>query len=192
MTLINANTKACIQNFASPCINKAFGLGYEWDTASGSGYDWDAVDKEELPYCHIHGYTPRVHRLDQGRNRADTGRDHDRDRDRDQDRGANRGRREPDLRCDFGIRDCGRARPGARGPQGRALRPDQCRRPFLPGVICTACKRTGHKATNCDMLAILLFVDRHKDWLLENAKSSIEEEWIARWKDDVGQPTRTP
>jgi len=119
-TLINANTKARVQDFVSPRINKAFGSGYEWDTASGSGYDWDAVDKEELPYCHVQGYTPRVHRLDQGRDRADTGRDRDRDRDRDRYPGANRGHREPDLRRDFGTRDCGRARPGACGPQGAA------------------------------------------------------------------------
>ena len=59
---------------------------------------------EELPYSHVQGYTPRVRRLDQGRDRAeagrdhgrldqgrdkaDAGRDHDRYRDRDHDRGA--------------------------------------------------------------------------------------------------------
>ncbi len=36
------------------------------------------------------------------------------------------------------------------------------------------------------MLTIALFVDHHKDRLSENVKSSIEEEWIARWKDIVG------
>jgi hypothetical protein len=42
------------------------------------------------------------------------------------------------------------------------------------------------------MLAIALFMNRHKDRLLENEKSSIEKKWIARWKDNVGQPTCTP
>ena len=42
------------------------------------------------------------------------------------------------------------------------------------------------------MLAITFFVDRHKDRLLDAEKSSIEEKWISRWKDNVGQPTRTP
>ncbi len=42
------------------------------------------------------------------------------------------------------------------------------------------------------MLAIALFVDCHKDWLLEKEKSSIEEKWISCWKDNVGQPTPTP
>ena len=42
------------------------------------------------------------------------------------------------------------------------------------------------------MVAIALFVDRHKDWLSDTEKSSIEEKWIACWKDTVGQPTCTP
>ncbi len=42
------------------------------------------------------------------------------------------------------------------------------------------------------MLAIALFVDRHKQQLSENEKSAIEETWIARWKDKVRQPTRMP
>jgi hypothetical protein len=42
------------------------------------------------------------------------------------------------------------------------------------------------------MLAIALFVERHKTQLSESKKSKIEEAWILRWKDKVGQPTRTP
>jgi hypothetical protein len=59
-------------------------------------------------------------------------------------------------------------------------------------VICAACKWRGHPASSCDLLAIALFVDRHKQQLSENEKSAIEETWIARWKDKVGQPTRMP
>jgi hypothetical protein len=196
-TLINTNAKARVRDFASPRVNRALGSGSDWDMAFGSTYDWDAVDDEELPFCHVQGYTPRVHRLDQGRDRADR----DGHRDRDRDRGPTRSRREHDQRRDFGSRDRGTPRPGARGPfggrngdatQGRSLRPDQRRRPFLPGVICAACKRTGHEATRCDMLAIALFVDRHKERLSETEKSDIEATWLARWKDKVGQPTRTP
>jgi hypothetical protein len=42
------------------------------------------------------------------------------------------------------------------------------------------------------MLTIALFVDRHKQQLLENEKLAIKETWLARWKDKVGQPTCTP
>ena len=207
-TLINTNAKARVRDFASLCINRAIISSSDGASAYGLDQDGEAVDVEELPYCHVQGYTPRVCRLDQGRDRADNGRDRghldqgrdradagrdgDRFRDRDQDRGAYRGRRDQDTCRDFVPSVRGPPRPGAQGPQGRALRPDQRRRPFLPGVNCAACKRTGHEASNCDMLAITFFVDRHKDRLLDAEKSSIEEKWISRWKDNVGQPTRTP
>ncbi len=174
-TPINTNAKASVRDFASPRINKALGSSYDWDSDFSSGQDEDVVEAEELPYCHVQGYTPRVRRLDQGRDRADAGGDRDRYNDRDQDRGAPRGHCEQDPCHDFVTRDRGPPCPGAQGPQGRALRPDQRRRPFLPGVICAACKRTGHEASNCDMLAITLFVDRHKDQLSDAEKSSIEE-----------------
>jgi hypothetical protein len=42
------------------------------------------------------------------------------------------------------------------------------------------------------MLAIALFVERHKNQLSDSEKSSIEDKCVARWKDKIGQPTRTP
>ena len=75
---------------------------------------------------------------------------------------------------------------------GRSFRPNRQCCPYLPDVICAACKWRGHPASSCDMLAIALFVDHHKQQLLEQEKSTIEETWIARWKDKVGQPTRMP
>ena len=69
--------------------------------------------------------------------------------------------------------------------QGCSLCPDLRHCPFLPNVICAACKRTGHGATSCDMLAIALFVERHKDQMSEAEKSS-------HWRDKLGQPNRTP
>jgi hypothetical protein len=42
------------------------------------------------------------------------------------------------------------------------------------------------------MLAIALFVDRHKKQLSDSERSAIEETWLARWKEKIGQPTRMP
>jgi hypothetical protein len=44
----------------------------------------------------------------------------------------------------------------------------------------------------CNMLAIALFAERHKDQMSEAKKSSIEEKWTARWRDKLGQPNWTP
>jgi hypothetical protein len=133
---------------------------------------WDLVDDDELPFCHIQGYEPRVLRLDQGRDRG-------------------RGR-------EFDERTPGWSRNGDRSNQpsdtvpGQPVRPDQRRRPFLPGVLCASCKRTGHEASSCDMLAIAIFVEKHRNSLSDSEKSAIEDKWISRWKDKIGQPTRTP
>ncbi len=70
------------------------------------------------------------------------GRGFDRDR-------AGRGRRDFD-------------RDGRRpSPRDRSIHPDLHRRSFLPGVQCEACKRIGHEASSCDMLAIALFLDKY-------------------------------
>ena len=42
------------------------------------------------------------------------------------------------------------------------------------------------------MLAIALSVEHHKKQLSESEKLAIKENWIARWKDKVGQPAHTP
>ena len=171
------------------------------ERVDGAYTDLDLYDEVEHPYCHIQGYTPRVLRLEQGRDWKAPG--------RDRVRGFNRGRRNPVSPGSSGSRDgdlphfrpgdrnsYGRRgddnRPGNDNPQGRSIHPDRRRWPYLPDVICAACKRRGHPASSCDMLAIALFVDRHKQQLSEQERSAIEETWLARWKDKVGQPTRMP
>ena len=43
------------------------------------------------------------------------------------------------------------------------------------------------------MLAVALFVDRYtKASLTESERSDIENRWLTRWKERLGQPTRTP
>jgi hypothetical protein len=76
-------------------------------------------------------------------------------------------------------------------PRGRFTRPDQCRRSFLPNVQCEACKRIGHKAINCNMLALALFIECHKQSLLDAKRDEIESKWLTRWKERLGQPVRT-
>jgi len=58
--------------------------------------------------------------------------------------------------------------------RGRFARPDQLHRSFLPNVQCEACKRIGHEAINCDMLALALFIERHKQSLSDAKHDEIE------------------
>jgi hypothetical protein len=176
-TAINNNYKTRVWDVATPRVRRT----------DGATFDWDMLADGEQPYCHVQGFTPCAFCLDQGRDRVDNNRDYG-------------GRRELDRRGSPGFRDCGsqdcdRGGPpsGRQGdaPQGRSIRPDQRHRPYIPNVICAACKRHGHPASSCDMLAIALSVERHKKQLSESEKLAIKETWVARWKDKVGQPART-
>jgi hypothetical protein len=205
-TLINNNAKARVRDLATPRIHRMDGASSGLDLEAD---DWDQFDEAEHPYSHVQGYTPRALRLDQGRD--------DKGSSRDRPRGFYKGRGDPvtpgfpgprDRRGDKSPSHQGERPPYPRrgdddrhgdddrrvhfNPHGRSIRPDRRRRPYLPDVICAACKRRGHPATSCDMLAIALFVDRHKQQLSDSERSSIEETWLARWKDKVGQPTRMP
>jgi hypothetical protein len=42
------------------------------------------------------------------------------------------------------------------------------------------------------MLALALFIERHKTSLSNVERNEIESKWIARWKERLGQPARTP
>jgi len=88
--------------------------------------------------------------------------------------------------------DRGRNSRHPRGP-GRLARPDRNRRPFLPDVQCAACKRVGHVAKHCDMLATAICLERYMKADLSPAlRDSIEQEWLERWKERLGNPTLTP
>ena len=95
--------------------------------------------------------------------------------------------------CTFvqGGRDGGR--PGSSAtPRGRYVRPDRNGGDHRPTVICDACRRTGHVAANCDVLAIALFNEKYKRDLTNDTKDRIESEWLVRWKDSLGNPGRKP
>ena len=84
---------------------------------------------------------------------------------------------------------------GGRPPRGRGqlARPDRNRRPFLPDVQCAACKRVGHVAKHCDMLATAICLERYmKHDMSTTLRDSIEKEWLDRWKERLGNPSQTP
>jgi hypothetical protein len=42
------------------------------------------------------------------------------------------------------------------------------------------------------MLALALFIERHKQSLSDPECNEIELKWLARWKERLGQPAHTP
>ena len=173
---MNASARVRDVGLASPRVRRVAG-------------DWDSnilppVSDDELPLCGVQGYCPRVYRVEQGQDRFR--------RPYDRDGPAGRGGRGFDR--DIAGRGRGDfARDGRRpSPRDRSIRPDLRRRTFLPGVQCAACKRLGHEASSCDMLAIALFLDKHKKTLTEDSRRAIESTWVARFKEKLGQPQRSP
>jgi hypothetical protein len=84
---------------------------------------------------------------------------------------------------------------GGRAPRGHGqiARLDRNRWPFLPDVQCAACKRVGHVAKQCDMLATAICLERYMKQNMSAAlRDSIEKEWLDRWKERLGNPTQTP
>jgi hypothetical protein len=87
----------------------------------------------------------------------------------------------------------GNGRPGRPPPtRGRFTRPDRNDGPYRPDTVCDACRRTGHVAANCDVLAIALFIEKYKRDLSDDVKDKIESEWVARWHSAIGNPKRNP
>jgi hypothetical protein len=76
---------------------------------------------------------------------------------------------------------------------GRLARPDRNHRPFLDGVQCTACRRVGHVAKQCHMLATVFFLERYmKKDLSPSLRDAIEQEWLEKWKEWLDNPSSTP
>ena len=57
---------------------------------------------------------------------------------------------------------------------------------------CDTCKRIGHDAVNCDMLAIALYIDRYTKDISATDRSTIESCWLDKYRAKLGQPGRTP
>jgi hypothetical protein len=58
---------------------------------------------------------------------------------------------------------------------------------------CDVCKQVGHVATNCDMLAMALFLDKYvKQSLSDEDKHKVESNWLRMYQEKLGQPQRPP
>jgi hypothetical protein len=94
--------------------------------------------------------------------------------------------------CNHGRTPC---EPGGHFPcgPGHLARPNRSRRPFLPNVQCTACRRVGHVAKHCDMLATTICLKKYmKHDMSPGIWDSIEKEWLDWWKERLGNPSTTP
>jgi hypothetical protein len=166
-TLIHNNAKHQVRDLNSPRIHRVAGMSTTWD----------AAEDNELPYCHLQGYCPHVFRFE--KNNCD--------------RGPPCTNTWSPNRSNPGRTDPRPLRAISDAPQGRLAQPDQRCRPFKAGVHCDACKRIGHEATNCNMLAMALYIDRYmKNEVSEADRAKIKLKWIQRWNNKLGQPARTP
>ena len=86
----------------------------------------------------------------------------------------------------------GRENSRPRDSHGRYVRPDRNGGNLHPSVICDACRRSGHVAANCNVLAIALLIEKYKKDLPDDTKDQIESNWLTRWKGTLGNPNRKP
>jgi len=178
--IIHNNAKARVQDLGHRRINRVAG----WDSMV------DVLSDDELQFCHLQGYQPRVFRIEQGRDRGGRGPDR---RGFDHRLGFDHRQDKPSLASNrTSTSSTLSSERSSATACGRFARPDQCRRSFLPNVQCEACKRIGHEAINCDMLALALFIERHKQSLSDAKRDKIESKWLTHRKECLGQPARTP
>ena len=77
-------------------------------------------------------------------------------------------------------------------PCGRFVCPDRNGCKWDPDLICDACRWSGHIAAQCDMLTVAIFIKKYKKEASANMKDKIEEAWLARWKSELGNPSKEP
>ncbi len=171
-TMINNNAKHLVRDIGTPCINRVTSSVNICEMVHAAG----SADVDNYPFCHVQGYCPRAFHLKQGRYHTPSG------------RGSECWGSEGGLGVDHRGFDCRNHDP----PKGRFAWPDKNRREFKPKVQCNACKRIGHEAATCNMLAIALFLDRYKPDMSKADWSQLESKWLSWWKDRIGQPAWTP
>ncbi len=62
---------------------------------------------------------------------------------------------------------------------GHYARPDHNQQSWDPDIVCAACKRRGHPASKCDMLAMALFLEHYiKSTMTSTDRDKIESAWL--------------
>ncbi len=158
---------------------------------------WDQ-DEEHISTPEIQGYQiPRAYRMDTPRIRppydgSNRGRQHVRRHD-DSDGGHEAFRRPDRVTGGEPFRRPERNGVAQDAHQGRYARPDHNQRAWDPDITCAACKWRGHPASNCDMLAMALFLDKYISKTMSHAdRDKLEIAWLQRWKEKLGNPSRMP
>ncbi len=170
--MINNNAKHYVRDIGTLRINRVTGSNEVWEMVHAAG----SADADDYPFCHIQGYCPRAFCLKQSQDCTPGGCGSER-------RGSKGG-----CGVDHQGFDCCNHHP----PKGRFAQADTNRCEVKLNMQCNACKRIGHKAATCNMLAIALFLDRYTSDMSEADWSQLESKWLSRWKDKIGQPAQTP
>ena len=157
-----------------------------------------AIDSQPHPGQLVQG-SPRVARVDGPRRWSEDPRDGDRRSEnasvRFNDKDSTR-RDRADPRRSYGDTDQRRVQNDRRPPpgrpssdrpgSGRSIRPDRNRSSYLPNALCEACRRTGHVAATCDVLAMALLLEKYKRNMDDDSKDRLESAWIKRWQGTLG------
>jgi hypothetical protein len=181
-TLIHTNAVACVHDVAHSLLRVHHAFG---NTGYGSWAPSDFLNDADLPLCAIQGYLPQVYCVDQGQDHncpSPSGRPYVRD--------GSAGCGGPDYccppPCDWNGSNNGRD-GGRPSPFDCLIHPDQNRCGLLRNVQCDACKRIGHVTTNCDMLAMALFLDKYvRQSLSDEDKRKVGLAWLHMHKDKLG------
>jgi hypothetical protein len=85
------------------------------------------------------------------------------------------------------------ARPtGTNAPRGCFVCLDRNGRKWDPSLVCDACCRSGHIASQCNMLAMVIFIEKYKKNTSNNFKDRNDTAWLKKWKSNLGNTTRNP
>jgi hypothetical protein len=130
-TRIDRNATARVSQYGIPRVNRIFGIR-------------DSAEEDASAMPLIQGSTPGVFRTEVDSRGRDA---------RCQGIGDNR--------YSGGTTAGPRNASSARDSRERYARPDHNRWKFDPSIICDACKRWGHPASQCDLLAQAIFLTKY-------------------------------